>query len=157
MLPLPGGIFRIVGNLWNFERQDMVVENYENYEAVSSDPSQAATSGGKAPVTKEMMQQFLDERGPDMSRYKPTCEEDVDRPSEITEILWASVYKIQSRIASTMFEKSKRTVVIGDSAHQHAPAGGQGLNAGFVDAFSLGKVVSEDVNHSREPLPQCLH
>jgi 2-polyprenyl-6-methoxyphenol hydroxylase-like FAD-dependent oxidoreductase len=33
--------------------------------------------------------------------------------------------------------RAGRVLLVGDAAHVHSPAGGQGMNAGIVDAMSL--------------------
>ncbi|WP_433324690.1 FAD-dependent monooxygenase [Spirillospora sp. CA-294931] len=52
-----------------------------------------------------------------------------DRPYEI---LWASVYGFQSRVADRM--RAGRVFLAGDSAHLYAPFGARGLNSGVPDA-----------------------
>ncbi|CAO1632350.1 unnamed protein product [Sympodiomycopsis kandeliae] len=133
-IPMPGQIFRMVGSSMAFKNSDMVIENYDEDKS-------AAVPGRKTKIPIEMMQKILDSRGPDMSKYRPDGKDDIERPNEITNVLWASVYKIYSRIANTMFRKDKRTAIIGDAAHQHSPAGGQGLNSGIIDALSLANAL----------------
>lgn len=48
---------------------------------------------------------------------------------------WITNFTINSRITEKYF--SKRIFLAGDAAHIHSPAGGQGMNTGFVDVYNL--------------------
>jgi 2-polyprenyl-6-methoxyphenol hydroxylase-like FAD-dependent oxidoreductase len=49
--------------------------------------------------------------------------------------VWWSAFRISHRLASSY--RSGRACVLGDAAHIHSPAGGQGMNLGIQDAVSL--------------------
>ncbi len=49
---------------------------------------------------------------------------------------WNSVYRTHHRIAERF--RVGRVFLVGDAAHIHSPAGGQGMNTGIGDAFNLG-------------------
>ncbi|MGV0397058.1 FAD-dependent oxidoreductase [Corynebacterium suicordis] len=53
-----------------------------------------------------------------------------------TSFHWTSAFSIHARTATTLV--SQRGILVGNSAHCHSPAGGQGLNAGVLDSLSLG-------------------
>ena len=48
---------------------------------------------------------------------------------------WTSVYKIHRRMTENF--RVGRTFLVGDAAHVHSPAGGQGMNTGVGDAYNL--------------------
>ncbi|KAI1658649.1 FAD binding domain-containing protein [Daldinia decipiens] len=53
---------------------------------------------------------------------------------------WFSTFDVKERIASTFVSNqgTGRIILAGDAAHVHSVNGGQGLNTGIADAFSLG-------------------
>ncbi|WP_086562299.1 FAD-dependent monooxygenase [Streptomyces africanus] len=68
-----------------------------------------------------MMQKLVDERGP--------------RGIRLTDPVWQSVFRVHARRA-TDFQRG-RIFLMGDAAHVHSPAGGQGMNNGLQDAHNL--------------------
>lgn len=54
---------------------------------------------------------------------------------EIENIFWQSHFWIHERIAAHF--KQNRVFIVGDAAHVHSPAGGQGMNTGIQDAYNL--------------------
>jgi len=54
---------------------------------------------------------------------------------KITQADWMSLFTIQRRIATHM--RVGNCFLLGDAAHIHSPAGGQGLNTSVQDAFNL--------------------
>ena len=77
--------------------------------------------------TVEDIQRLLDERGPRHS------------PARVTAVAWGSRFRVQHRLASSYREG--RILLMGDAAHVHSPAGGQGMNAGLVDAMVLAEAL----------------
>lgn len=71
----------------------------------------------------------------------PTIEEfntlmrDIAPSYTIENSFWVSRFFVQCR--STNHYQEKRVFVVGDAAHIHSPAGGQGMNTGLQDAFNL--------------------
>ena len=57
------------------------------------------------------------------------------RPT-ITATRWTSVYRTHHRMARRF--RVGRVFLVGDAAHIHSPAGGQGMNTGIGDAYNLG-------------------
>lgn len=53
----------------------------------------------------------------------------------IKENVWSSGFYIHERIAETF--QHQNIFLLGDAAHVHSPAGGQGMNTGIQDAYNL--------------------
>jgi len=50
-------------------------------------------------------------------------------------VLWGSRFRVHHRVADRY--RVGRVFVVGDAAHVHGPAGGQGMNTGIIDAVAL--------------------
>ncbi|MFF7190749.1 FAD-dependent oxidoreductase [Streptomyces sp. NPDC008222] len=57
-------------------------------------------------------------------------------PEDVTEVRWASDFRPRAALADRFRED--RVFLMGDAAHVHSPAGGQGLNTSVQDAYNLG-------------------
>ncbi|HTZ45123.1 MAG TPA: FAD-dependent monooxygenase [Jatrophihabitans sp.] len=89
-----------------------------------------------AAIDVPMMQAVLDDRGPGGVR--------------IAEPVWQTIFRVHARHA-TQFRRG-RVFLLGDAAHVHSPAGGQGLNNGLQDAHNLGWKLAAVV-HGESPMP----
>jgi 2-polyprenyl-6-methoxyphenol hydroxylase-like FAD-dependent oxidoreductase len=54
----------------------------------------------------------------------------------VTEVAWSSRFRVHHRVADAY--RSGPVFLVGDAAHVHSPAGGQGMNTGIQDAVDLG-------------------
>jgi len=72
-------------------------------------------------------QKILDERGPAKQR------------AHVESLVWSSRFHIHHRVAQTL--RKGRSIILGDAAHVHSPAGGQGMNTGIQDAVGLSKAL----------------
>lgn len=77
----------------------------------------------------EYVQALLDERGPESER------------AVVKDVVWGSRFRLHHRVADTY--RAGRVVLAGDAAHVHSPAGGQGMNAGILDAMGLSDALVE--------------
>jgi 2-polyprenyl-6-methoxyphenol hydroxylase-like FAD-dependent oxidoreductase len=82
------------------------------------------------------MQALLDARGP------------AQRAGQISRVHWSSRFRLQHRVADHY--RAGRFLLVGDAAHVHSPAGGQGMNTGLVDAVVLGKMLVEVISGRRD-------
>ncbi len=76
----------------------------------------------------EYIQALLDQRGPAIN------------PARIRDVVWNSRFHIHHRVAEHL--RKGRTLLCGDAAHVHSPAGGQGMNTGIQDGISLGDALA---------------
>lgn len=81
--------------------------------------------------------------------------------SKVEEIVWGSRFQVQSLIAERCYIPSAShdsgssiggVLLIGDAAHCHSPAGGQGMNLGIRDAISLGEALRLALNGDGDAL-----
>ena len=68
---------------------------------------------------------LLSERGPRWARE-----------ATVKTVAASSTYRVQQRVAPAM--RRGNVFLVGDAAHTHSPAGGQGMNTGIQDAANLG-------------------
>ena len=74
------------------------------------------------------VQTLIDTRGPTRGR------------ATVTTVVWSSRFRLHHRLAKSY--RNGRLLVMGDAAHVHSPAGGQGMNTGLVDACVLGRLLT---------------
>lgn len=75
------------------------------------------------------VQALLDERGP------------AARRAVVRSVVWGSRFRVHHRVAARY--RAGRVLLAGDAAHVHSPAGGQGMNAGMLDAIALAEALGE--------------
>ena len=56
------------------------------------------------------------------------------------EVVWQSEFQLHRRISSRW--QDRRVVLAGDAAHLNSPVGGQGMNAGMIDAAALTEALT---------------
>lgn len=61
--------------------------------------------------------------------------------------LWLTTFQINERLATHWVKE--RIILVGDAAHIHSPAGGQGMNTGIQDAFNLGWKLAHVLSHPK--------
>ncbi|NYI08232.1 FAD-dependent monooxygenase [Allostreptomyces psammosilenae] len=135
LLPLPDGGHRILADV-------PVGEGVEGAAAAgagrTAEAGGAAGAGGaaagpgaaegpeedarSAPPGEELVQRLLTERGPGRLRLRGAW--------------WSHRLRVHGKVARTF--RSGPVLLVGDAAHAHTPAGGQGINTGLQDGFDLG-------------------
>jgi len=70
------------------------------------------------------------------------------QPGRVTDVIWSSRFRVHHRLASAY--RNNRLFLVGDAAHVHSPAGGQGMNCGLVDACVLGQLLADVIRGKRE-------
>ncbi|RKT18292.1 2-polyprenyl-6-methoxyphenol hydroxylase-like FAD-dependent oxidoreductase [Streptomyces sp. 1114.5] len=81
-----------------------------------------AAAGSAAPCAADV-ERLLAERGP------------AQGAARVAEVVAASTYRVQERVAESF--RAGPVLLVGDAAHTHSPAGGQGMNTGIQDAGNL--------------------
>ncbi|KAI6009539.1 hypothetical protein F5J12DRAFT_42100 [Pisolithus orientalis] len=111
--------------------------------------------------SKEYMQTLIEKFGPrDLSadpKVNPT-----GKAVCLKDIVWYSRFRTHSAIADTFFTRlssgdssdvrGPAILLVGDAAHIHSPAGGQGMNLGIRDAVFLGEVLVKHIK-ATESMP----
>ena len=80
---------------------------------------------------------------------KRHIETNVGLPVKISGHSWHAGYRVHHRIADSF--RAGNAFLVGDAAHIHSPAGGQGMNTGLGDAVNLGWKLAAAVNGWCEP------
>ena len=93
----------------------------------------ATVAAAAATPTLDDVTALLRERGPR------------EYAAPVRELVWSSSFHLQHRIAAQVFRH--RTLLCGDAAHVHSPAGGQGMNIGIQDAVALAAPLAHAVRH----------
>jgi 2-polyprenyl-6-methoxyphenol hydroxylase-like FAD-dependent oxidoreductase len=75
------------------------------------------------------IQALLDARGPSQNG------------GTVTAVHWSSRFRVHHRLADHY--RQGPFLLVGDAAHVHSPAGGQGMNTGLVDACVLGQLLTD--------------
>jgi 2-polyprenyl-6-methoxyphenol hydroxylase-like FAD-dependent oxidoreductase len=84
------------------------------------------------------VQDVLDSRGPGKGRIV------------VTELIWGSRFRIHHRVADAY--RAGRLLLVGDAAHVHSPAGGQGMNLGIQDAVAVADALAAVLGGAPETL-----
>lgn len=84
------------------------------------------------------VQSLLDARGPTAPGL-----------GQVVDVDWSSHFRLHHRLARHY--RKGHSFIVGDAAHVHSPAGGQGMNMGIVDAYTLGKLLGSVITHHADP------
>lgn len=95
----------------------------------------AQLAGAPAIPTIADIQQVIDARGPRSG-------------ARVHEILWGSRFQVHHKLADRL--RDGPVLIVGDAAHVHSPAGGQGMNLGLRDAVALSDALAEAIRTGSE-------
>ncbi|QPC86775.1 FAD-binding protein [Mesorhizobium sp. NBSH29] len=92
---------------------------------------------GDAPSTPTIndVQNIIDARGPRSGVH-------------VRELIWGSRFQVHHKLADRFQEGN--VLLLGDAAHVHSPAGGQGMNLGLRDAQALSSALGEALRNGSE-------
>ncbi|KAG1770255.1 hypothetical protein EDD22DRAFT_866989 [Suillus occidentalis] len=97
---------------------------------------------------KEYIQDMIDAYGPACITSDPSLN---PTPVKVDQLLWSTRFKTHSAIADRTFTRLGAAIfLIGDAAHTHSPAGGQGMNLAMRDAIFLADVITKHIQVSAE-------
>ena len=86
---------------------------------------------------------------PDVSEFERIMSErGPDKSVAIRRLVWASRFHIEHRLAKSL--RRGRVLLVGDAAHIHSPAGGQGMNTGIQDGVALASALQAAVQTGDE-------
>ncbi|WP_108398716.1 FAD-dependent monooxygenase [Devosia submarina] len=85
------------------------------------------------------VQRLIDLRGP-------------SRGVKVHDVIWGSRFQVHHKIADRF--RDGPFLLVGDAAHVHSPAGGQGMNLGVRDAEALASALTDFLRHGGTQLDE---
>lgn len=140
-IPFEGGAYTesfVLGDVemdWPIDREEVSLFYSENgFMVVAPLPGDrfhfrivaTVAEASETPSTGEL-QSILAERGPEAGTVA------------IRRLVWSSRFHLHHRVAKVL--RQGRVLLVGDAAHVHSPAGGQGMNTGIQDAIALASAL----------------
>ncbi|KAG2066072.1 FAD/NAD(P)-binding domain-containing protein [Suillus decipiens] len=97
---------------------------------------------------KEYIQDLIDANGPACITSNPSLN---PTPVKVDQLVWSTRFRTHSAIADCVFTRLGAAIfLVGDAAHIHSPAGGQGMNLGIRDAIFVAEAVTKHIKMSAE-------
>ncbi|KAG2360118.1 hypothetical protein BDR07DRAFT_1378239 [Suillus spraguei] len=97
---------------------------------------------------KEYIQDLINANGPACITSNPSLN---PTPVKIDQLIWSTRFRTHSAIADRIFTRLGAAIfLVGDAAHIHSPAGGQGMNLGIRDAIFVAEAITKHLEMSAE-------
>lgn len=97
---------------------------------------------------KEYIQELIDAYGPACITSDPSLN---PTPVKVDQLVWSTRFRTHSAIADRTFMRLGAAIfLVGDAAHIHPPAGGQGMNLAMRDAVFLAEAITKHIQASVE-------
>lgn len=128
--------------------QNSTLIDLENAPQIFRFICQVPKSAGKPPAepTLEYIQNLIDTYASPHLRSDPSVN---PNPVRIENPRWLTRFISRSAVADSFFTRlggvGGPVFLVGDAAHIHPPAGGQGMNLGMRDAMGLARVVARHI------------
>jgi hypothetical protein len=143
---------------------------YEGFEQAYRFSCGVPASSGTPPQnpTTAYLQNLIDKYGPAELCSDPSAN---SHPVQISQTLWSTRVRTHSAVADRFFTRfnhenpAKCTsdaqnggiiLLVGDSAHIHSPAAGQGMNLGLRDATFLGPTIATHINQPQSSAADAI-
>ncbi|KIK47035.1 hypothetical protein CY34DRAFT_9217 [Suillus luteus UH-Slu-Lm8-n1] len=96
---------------------------------------------------KEYIQDMIDKHGPACISSDPSLNR---APVKIDQLVWTTRFRTHSAIADRTFTRLGAAIfLVGDTAHVHSPAGGQGMNLAIRGAIFIADAEIAEARYAR--------